>query len=131
MNKRLEEGSYGTYTYSLQVTEDASQLATYFTTDGYSNWSKYSNPEIDKMLAGLDRILDPDKRREVIWAVERILLTDLPTLPTGCFPPNLMPYYPYVKNMRWNYNSYANICRMEDVWIDKDIYQQIHGKLPD
>lgn len=119
--KRIKNNDYMTWMYSVQVTEDVSQLATYFSSSGVSNWSHYSNPELDKLLAELDQVLDPTKRQEMIWRAERILLTDLPALPTGIFPPNLMPYYPYVKNLRWNYNSYSNICRLEDVWIDKSL----------
>jgi peptide/nickel transport system substrate-binding protein len=130
LQKRLDEGGYDTYTHMLSVP-DISLLAIYFGTGGYDNWSKYSNPELDKMLADLDRVVDPDERREAIWAIERVLLTDLPVLPTGCFPPTFCPYYPYVKNLRWNGISYSYISRLEDVWFDKDIYQQIHGKLPD
>jgi peptide/nickel transport system substrate-binding protein len=118
MMKRLDEDNYDTYSWSLDVTNPG-QLDTYFGTGNYSNWSKYSNPELDKMLAELDYILDPDERREAIWAIERILLTDLPALPTGCFPSNIMPYYPHVKNLRWNFISYSNINRLEDVWIDE------------
>jgi ABC-type transport system substrate-binding protein len=80
---------------------------------------KYSNPELDEIMAGVDYLLDPDERREAVWEVERILLTDLPALPTGHFPPTYMPYYPHVKNLRWNYISYSNLSRLEDVWIDE------------
>jgi peptide/nickel transport system substrate-binding protein len=119
--KRVEENNYDMFTYSLQTGLDPVQLATYFGTDGYSNWSNYSNPEMDKMLAELDYIIDLDKRREVVWAIERILLTDLAALPTGCFASSLMPYYPHVKNLRWTNMSYSNICRLEDVWIDESL----------
>ncbi|MFA5317178.1 MAG: ABC transporter substrate-binding protein [Dehalococcoidales bacterium] len=120
IEKRLEEGSYDTYTRTLEVP-DPLQLTIYFGTEGYANHSRYSNPELDKILAELDHILDPDKRREAIWELERILLTDKAALPTGCFVPNFMPYYPYVKNLRWNYISYSNISRLEDVWIDESL----------
>ncbi|MFH0941472.1 MAG: ABC transporter substrate-binding protein [Chloroflexota bacterium] len=120
MYKRLDEDKYDTYTLLLDVLDPA-YLATYFGTSGYANYANYSNPELDKMLAELDRILDPQKRREAIWEIERTLLTDLPALPTGCFPPNYMSYYPHVKNLRWNYISYSNINRLEDVWIDESL----------
>jgi peptide/nickel transport system substrate-binding protein len=118
--KRVEEDTYDTFTWDLTIM-DPVQLANYFATGGYANWAKYTNPELDKMLTELDYIIDPDKRRETIWAIDRILLTDLPALPTGCFPPNFMPYYPHVKNLRWNYISYSNINRLEDVWIDESL----------
>jgi ABC-type transport system substrate-binding protein len=74
---------------SMDVS-NPNQLANYFATDGYSNWSKYSNAEIDSILADLDHIIDPNQRRETLWQIDRTLLTDLPALPTGLFPPNFM-----------------------------------------
>jgi len=120
MYKRLDEDKYDTYSLALDIFDPA-YLATYFGTGGYANYAKYSNPALDKMLAELDHILDPQERREAIWEIERTLLADLPALPTGCFPPNYMSYYPHVKNLRWNYISYSNINRVEDVWIDESL----------
>jgi hypothetical protein len=76
---------------------------------------------MDKMMAELDYILEPTGRREAIWAIERLLLTELPMLPTGAFNLNFMPYYPHVKNLRWNGIPYSNINRLEDVWIDESL----------
>jgi peptide/nickel transport system substrate-binding protein len=117
--QRLDEDNYDLYSTSLRVGQDPAQLGLYFETDGYANYSNYSNPELDKMLGELDRVIDPVKRRDAIWAIERLLLTDLPALPTGCHPGNVMPYYPHVKNIRWTNMSYSNINRFEDVWIDE------------
>ncbi|RJO60183.1 ABC transporter substrate-binding protein, partial [candidate division WS5 bacterium] len=130
MQKRLEEDNYDLWATNLRVGQDPVYLKDYFGTGGVSNWSHYSNPDLDKMLAELDQIVDTAKRRETVLAMERILLTDLPALPTGCFIGNWMPYYPYVKNIRWNNLSYSNVNRLEDVWIDKEVYQNIRGNLP-
>jgi len=127
---RVQQDNYDVYAVSLQVGQDPATLKQYFGTDGYANFSHYSNPEIDQLLADLDHIIDPEERRETIWTIERILLTDLPVLPTGTFTSNYMPYYPYVKNVRWTDMTYSNICRFEDVWIDREVYKQIHGTYP-
>jgi peptide/nickel transport system substrate-binding protein len=119
--KRLDEDNYDTFTGSVRVAQDPAYLNTYFGTGSYSNYSNYANPEMDKMLAEVDYIIDPDERREAIWAIERLLLTDLPALPTGCFIANIMPYYPHVKNIRWTDMAYSNVNRFEDVWIDESL----------
>jgi peptide/nickel transport system substrate-binding protein len=121
IHKRLDEDNYDLYTHELNIGLDPVRLKTYFGTDGYANYSGYSNPELDRMLAELDYIIDPVKRRDAIWEIERILLTDLPALPTGCFIANYMPYYPHVKNIRWGAMAYSSICRLEDVWIDESL----------
>jgi len=117
----LDEGGYDAYTNVIAVGEDPAFLATYFGSGVYNNRSHYSNPELDKMLTELDRIIDPEKRQEAIWAIERLLLTDLPALPTGAFPVRMMPRYPHMKNIRYTYTSYANNCRAEDIWIDESL----------
>ena len=119
--KCLDDDIHDLYCQNLRVGLDPIQLIPYFGTGSYSNHSHYANPELDKMLGELDRILDPDKRQEAIWEIERVLLTDLPALPTGCFIANLMPYYPHVKNIRWTDMSYSNVNRFEDVWIDESL----------
>jgi ABC-type oligopeptide transport system substrate-binding subunit len=119
--QRIDEDNYDTFTGALRVGQDPLHLTVYAGTGGYSNYSNYANPELDRMMAEVDLIIDPVERRETIWAIERILLTDLPILPTGCFIPNYMPYYPHVKNLRWTDMSYSNINRLEDVWIDESL----------
>lgn len=120
LQQRLDENNYDTYTHQMNLM-DPIQLKDFSETGGNSNWAKYSNPDLDKMLDELDEISDPEERREAVWAIERILLTDLPMLPTGCFVPTYLCYYPWVKNLRWNGISYSAINRVEDVWIDKSV----------
>jgi peptide/nickel transport system substrate-binding protein len=118
---RLDDDRYDLFAQNLRVELDPAQLQYYAGTGSYANYAHYSSPEVDRLLAELDYVIDPDQRREAVWEIERILLTDLPMLPTGCFIANLMPYYPHVKNARWTDMSYSNICRLEDVWIDESL----------
>jgi peptide/nickel transport system substrate-binding protein len=130
VQKRLDEDNYQVYITSLQVGTDPVNLVNYFGTGQSGNYSHYNNPDLDKMLAELDYVTDPGKRREFIWDIERTLLTDLPALPTGCFITNYMAAYPYVKNLRYQNTSYTRSCGFDEVWIDRDIYLQMHGRLP-
>jgi peptide/nickel transport system substrate-binding protein len=120
IEKRIAANNYDTYTRTLDIM-DPIQLTNFFGTGDFANYAKYSNPDLDEKLAALDHILDPEQRKEAIWEIERILLTDLPALPTGLFVPNYMPYYPWVKNVRWNNISYSNINRCEDIWLDESL----------
>jgi peptide/nickel transport system substrate-binding protein len=120
VQKRIAENNYHTYVHFLELMDPVG-LDVYFGSEGHANYSNYSNSELDKMLGELDHIIDPDERREAVWAIERLLLTDLVALPTGCFTPIFQPYYPHLKNLRWNNISYSNINRFEDVWIDESL----------
>ncbi|MGW8319487.1 MAG: hypothetical protein ACWGPS_09595, partial [Candidatus Promineifilaceae bacterium] len=44
----------------------------------------YSNPEYDDLYAQQARALDPERRREIIWEMQRIVFEDLPYI---------IPYY--------------------------------------
>jgi peptide/nickel transport system substrate-binding protein len=118
---RLKEDKYDIYTNALDVGQDPAQLLAYFGSGGQGNYSHYSNIDLDILLGELDIIINPIKRQEQIWEIERLLLTDLPALPTGIFPMRFMFYYPYVKNLRYMNALYSNVCRFEDVWIDNSI----------
>lgn len=120
LQTRIKNDDYDIYLYSFPMTTPV-QLNDYFVTGGYINYSNYSNNEVDRLASDIDYIIDPDKSRETIWSIERILLTELPVLPTGRFNPSFMPYYPWVKNIRFNYISYSNINRMEDIWLDESL----------
>jgi len=120
IQKRLDADEYDTYT-RMDTFTDPGQLERTFTSDAYGNWSNYANTDLDKKIADLDHILDSDQRREALWDIERILLTDLPALPTGCYISSMMPYYPEVRNFRVNNIVYSNINRFEDVWLDESL----------
>ncbi|RJO60181.1 ABC transporter substrate-binding protein [candidate division WS5 bacterium] len=118
---RRDTGDYDAQTDVLSVGDDPALLKTYFGTGEPGNYSHYSNPKFDEMIDKVDMEIDPVKRHELILDIERLLLTDLPALPTGIFSTRMMFYYPHVKNLRWTYTSYSNICRLEDVWIDPSL----------
>ena len=126
----LSNDDYDLYTANFDVEQDPTSIANWFGTDGDENWSHYSHPEVDKMLAELDAITDPAKRRTQLRDIEYMLLSHLPALPTGEHINNRITTYPYVKNFRLLNMSYSNACRFEDVWFDPDIYQKFHGKPP-
>lgn len=119
LQQRVQAGNYDVYVVGIRIGQDPISLATYFSSNGYGNFSNYSNSGLDSRLGDLDRVIDPVKRRDAVWDIERTLLTDLPALPSGCFIANFMPYYPWVKNIRWNDMAYSAANRLEDVWIDE------------
>jgi len=116
--KRLASDTYDIHCQSMVINDDPGQLATYFSTTGTANWSHYANSMVDGLLSNLDSVIDPAKRQQDIWSIERAILTDVAAVPTGIFPTRNIFYYPHVKNLRFQTQQYSNICRMEDVWID-------------
>ncbi len=82
------------------------------------NYTQYCNAEVDRLLAAQSRELDKDKRRKLVWEIERILVEDAarPVILHGsagnC-------WQPHVKNFKPHDNSQYNNLRFEDVWLDK------------
>ena len=64
------------------------------------------------------RETDVEKRKKIVWEIDRRLLED------GARPPIMWNsaascWHPYVKGYVANVNSVYNGFRFEDVWLDK------------
>jgi peptide/nickel transport system substrate-binding protein len=82
------------------------------------NYTGYCNPEFDKMVHAESVEADAQKRKEIVWQLERIL-ADAAIRPVLFYPAGASCYQPYVKGMTIMVNTIYNGWRMEDVWLDK------------
>jgi ABC-type transport system substrate-binding protein len=82
------------------------------------NWDGYCNKEVDKLIEQQSIEADMDRRKQLVWAIERKLAADgarpiiFYTLAATC-------WQPYVKGLTIMVNSLFNAWRMEDVWLDR------------
>jgi peptide/nickel transport system substrate-binding protein len=83
-----------------------------------SNYDGYCNPEIDKLFDQQSMEADQDKRRKLVWEIERHLAEDV-ARPVLYHNRSGTCWQPYVKNYVPMVNSIYNGLRMEDVWLDK------------
>jgi peptide/nickel transport system substrate-binding protein len=93
-------------------------LHAFYGCGGSLNWDGYCEAEIDTLIDRQSAEADPDKRKNVLWTIERKLAQD-----------NVRPviYYarggtclqPYVKGLTIMVNYLYGAWRMEDVWLDK------------
>jgi peptide/nickel transport system substrate-binding protein len=82
------------------------------------NYTGYCNPEVDKLVDQQSAEADIEKRKQMVWQIERILAEE------GARP---MIFYPrggtcaqsHVKGLVTMVNSIYNGYRMEDVWLDR------------
>jgi len=111
------------YTIGLNVTgvsvdDPDGNIVENYSCNSERNYTQYCNAEVDRLLVEQSRELDKDKRRKIVWAIERILVDDAarPVILHGsagnC-------WQPYVKNFHPHDNSQYNNLRWEDVWLDK------------
>jgi len=102
---------------ALNLMGEPDELMPYFVT-GVDNFMGYSNPAADKLWAQQSQTMDLAKRRQLTQEIERVLLTDVPAIPTT-FMAYFTAWRPEVKGWVLQNASYAsNIC-FEVVWLDK------------
>ena len=82
------------------------------------NYSGISDPELDKMIDRQSMEADPQKRRMLVWEIERRLAEDAsrPVLLYSRFATCMQPR---LKGLTTMTNTRFNGWRMEDVWLDK------------
>jgi peptide/nickel transport system substrate-binding protein len=82
------------------------------------NYTGYCNPETDKLIDAQSMEANADKRRKLVWEIERRLAEDAsrPVLLYSRFGTCTQPQLKGVVTMT---NSRFNGWRMEDVWLDK------------
>jgi peptide/nickel transport system substrate-binding protein len=82
------------------------------------NYTKYCNPEVDKLIDRQSREKDLASRKKLVWEVERKLAEDVAR-------PIILQYVtglcwqPHVKDFVLHHNGIYNNWRFDDVWLDK------------
>jgi peptide/nickel transport system substrate-binding protein len=82
------------------------------------NYAGYCNAEFDKLINEQSMQPDPEKRKKIVWQLER-LLADAAIRPVIFYPVGATCRQPYVKGLTIMVNSIYNGWRFEDVWLDK------------
>jgi peptide/nickel transport system substrate-binding protein len=82
------------------------------------NYTGYCNPEIDKLFDRQSMERDQEKRRHLVWEIDKKLQEDgaRPILYHNRFA---TCWQPQLKGLTIMVNSLFNGWRMEDVWLDK------------
>ncbi|MGE3917605.1 MAG: ABC transporter substrate-binding protein, partial [Hyphomicrobiaceae bacterium] len=96
---------------------DATLVESYACGSEY-NYSKYCNPKLDAMLQAQSAERDHEKRRKMVWEIERFLAEEnvRPMLYHGR---TAQCRQPYVKGHVRSDNSIYSHWRHEQVWLDK------------
>jgi peptide/nickel transport system substrate-binding protein len=111
------------YTIGLNVTgvsvddPDGNMIESY-SCKSERNYTQYCNAEVDGLLAAQSSELDKDKRKKMVWDIERLLVDDA-ARPSILFGAAGNCWQPYVRNFTPHDNSQYNNLRFEDVWLDK------------
>ncbi|HEX3952622.1 MAG TPA: ABC transporter substrate-binding protein, partial [Stellaceae bacterium] len=82
------------------------------------NYSGYCNKEIDQMVDQQSIETDQDKRKKLVWEIDKKLQLDA-ARPIILHNDGATCWQPQVKGLTLMVNSSYNGWRMEDVWLDK------------
>jgi peptide/nickel transport system substrate-binding protein len=111
------------YTIGLNVTgvsvdDPDGNIVENYSCKSERNYTQYCNAEVDRLLVAQSSELDREKRKKMVWDIERLLVEDaarpiiLHSTAGNC-------WQPHVKNFRPHDNSQYNNLRFEDVWLEK------------
>jgi peptide/nickel transport system substrate-binding protein len=85
---------------------------------GELNYNGYCSPEVDKLIDRQSIEPDTQKRKKLVWEIERKLAEDS-ARPIIFYDRRATCRQPYVKGWTTMVNSIFNGWRMEDVWLDR------------
>jgi len=111
------------YSLAFTVTETGLDDPDQMFYENYScgsdrNYTGYCNKEVDKLIDRQSVEPNFEKRRDLVWQIERQLAEDSGR-PIIFHPRSVTCSYPEVKGFTVGVNSPYNEWRMEDVWLDR------------
>jgi peptide/nickel transport system substrate-binding protein len=111
------------YKVGLNVTEtavddpDPAFYENYFC-GAQRNYTGYCSPEVEKLVDQQSAESDIEKRKHLVWEIERKLAED-DARPILFYPRGANCWQPQVKGLTIHANSIYNGWRFEDLWLDK------------
>jgi peptide/nickel transport system substrate-binding protein len=111
------------YTVGLNVTETGvddpdQQFYENYVCGADRNYTGYCSPEGDKLVDRQSMEPDPEKRKKLVWEIERRLAEDA-ARPVIFYPRGGTCRQPWVKGLTIMVNSIYNGWRFEDAWLDR------------
>jgi len=111
------------FTVGLNVSESAvddpdQQFYENYTCTAERNYTGYCSPEVDKLVDQQSAESDQEKRKRLVWEIEKRLAED-GARPVIFYPRQATCRHPQVKGMTVVVNSIYNGFRFEDLWLDR------------
>ena len=100
------------------IDDPDAMLKMLFACKSDANYTKYCNPEIDKLLDEQSQEKDFVKRRALVWDIERKLVADV-ARPIIFHGRQGTCWHPHVKGVVLHENSIYNNWRFDKVWLDR------------
>ncbi|MFM9940055.1 MAG: ABC transporter substrate-binding protein [Hyphomicrobiaceae bacterium] len=119
-HSRLTKKDYtlGMNTSGVGIDDPDAVLKGAYACKSEANYTGYCRPDIEKLLDEQSQISDVDKRRKVVWEIERLLAEDV-ARPIIFHNKGATCWQAYVKGHTHQVNSLYNNWRFDTVWLDK------------
>ena len=114
--KKVISGKYQVSTWRISSRPDQGP-ALFLTLHSKSraNFSRYKNPEMDKLLVAQRMETDPNKRNKILCQIARLINDDVPILYRGGMRSHVITS----KKVEGLSSMKDGIVRLESVWLDK------------
>ena len=89
-----------------------------YTCNAEGNYDGYCSPELDKLVDRQSMESDQQKRRQLVWEIEKKMAEDV-ARPILYHSVSGTCWHPYVKGYTMFVNAIYNGVRMEDVWLER------------
>jgi peptide/nickel transport system substrate-binding protein len=111
------------YTVGVNVSETAvddpdQMFYENYACDSDRNYTGYCDQQTDALIDRQSSEADPEKRKQLVWDIERILARDA-SRPIIFYTKVATCWHPRVKGLTIVRNSVFNGWRFEDVWLDR------------
>jgi peptide/nickel transport system substrate-binding protein len=111
------------FTVGLNITEAGvddpdPQFYENYVCNGQRNYTSYCNPEVDTLVDQQSAEPNQQKRRQLVWEIERKLAED-DARPVIFYGRIGTCWQPHVKGVTVQVNSIYNGSRFEDVWLSR------------
>ena len=110
--------SIGLNLTGIAVDDPDVNLVENYTCNSERNYTQYCNPEIDKLIFQQSKETDLEKRKRIVWEVERKLAEEV-VRPMIFHNRAATCWHPHVKGVVLHQNSIYGNWRLEDVWMEK------------
>ena len=110
------------YSVGMNITESEvddpdTQFYENFVCGAHRNYTNYCNKEVDELVDQQSRETDLDKRRKLVWEIQKKLVED-DARPVIFYPTGVTCMQPQLKGLTIMVNSIYNGSRFEDLWLD-------------
>ncbi|MGH6815136.1 MAG: ABC transporter substrate-binding protein, partial [Hyphomicrobiaceae bacterium] len=113
-----KEYAIGLNLTGIGVDDPDVNLVENYTCKSERNYTQYCNPEVDRLIFQQSKEADAEKRKKIVWEVERKLIED-GARPIIYHDRAATCWQPTVKGLVLHDSSIYNSWRFEDVWLDK------------